>query len=154
MGATWTDDPVPAPGAFQHALPAAIIYRAKKMGHEEIIGLVGVLARTVGMNYGNAGAETLAIHYNRDSRRIRRDHPFRAGFPDLVIAGPGGVLFAEIKGKDDTVSAEQRTWLARLAGAGAIAVVWEALDVMNGRAETELAALCVRSPYLARATTA
>ena len=92
----------------------------------------------------------LRIDYNPDSRRIRKDPPFGRGFPDLVIAGPGGVVFAECKCADDTMSREQRLWSAMLLGAGATWVVWEPIALFTGQIETELAALCVRSPYLDR----
>lgn len=34
-----------------------------------------------------------------------------AGFPDLVICGPGGLVFAELKSEQGKVSAEQFAWL-------------------------------------------
>lgn len=41
----------------------------------------------------------------------RRTNP---GFPDLVIAGPGGVLFVELKTERGKVSAHQQTWIDTL----------------------------------------
>ena len=46
-----------------------------------------------------------------------------AGFPDLVICGPGGLVFAEVKAESGKVSAEQFAWLDDL-NQHAPAVVW------------------------------
>lgn len=64
----------------------------------------------------------IAWHHETDSRRSK------AGFPDLVMAGPGGVLFAELKTDRGRVSPEQNEWLNRLTAAGATAVVWRPRD--------------------------
>jgi hypothetical protein len=116
------------------------------MRHGEFVRRVGELAADVGERYGS-GPETLALHYAPDSRKIRTKLPYRAGFPDVVAAGPGGSLFAELKCRDDTVSPAQRGWGARLTAAGLLWVIWEPVDLLSGRIETELAALCVRYRY-------
>lgn len=46
------------------------------------------------------------------------------GFPDLVIVGPGGVLFRELKAARGVLSADQESWLGTLTAAGADAGVW------------------------------
>ena len=46
------------------------------------------------------------------------------GFPDLVIAGPAGTLFRELKSTKGQLSAEQVAWLDRLRSSGADASVW------------------------------
>lgn len=60
----------------------------------------------------------LTWHHETDSRRSK------AGFPDLVIVGPGGVLFAELKTEKGRVSPEQQVWLSALELAGAEVYVW------------------------------
>lgn len=50
------------------------------------------------------------------------------GYPDLTIVGPGGVLWREIKRADETVTAEQSAWLARLVEAGCDAAIWRPVD--------------------------
>lgn len=51
------------------------------------------------------------------------------GFPDLVIAGPGGVVFAELKSEKGSVSLSQTEWLDMLTLGGATAVVWRPSDM-------------------------
>lgn len=134
------------PASWPAATPGSVRLEAGKIKHDGFIRRIGELALDVGQRYGS----TLRIHYNPDSRRIRKEPPFGRGFPDLVIAGPGGAVFAECKCADDTVSREQRAWGAVLLGAGQTWVVWEPIALFTGQIETELAALCVRSRYLDR----
>lgn len=56
--------------------------------------------------------------HDQDSRRNK------AGFPDLVIVGPGGHLFAELKREDGRVSAAQTKWQLALEMAGVECHVW------------------------------
>jgi hypothetical protein len=134
------------PASWPASTPGSVRLEAGKIKHDGFIRRIGEVALDVGQRYG----AVLRIHYNPDSRRIRREAPFGRGFPDLVIAGPGGVVFAECKCADDTVSREQRAWGTALLGAGATWVVWEPIVLFTGQLETELAALCVRSRYLDR----
>lgn len=66
------------------------------------------------------------------------------GYPDLTIVGPGGVLWRELKSARGVTSPEQRTWIAKLIGAGQDAAVWKPEDLHSGRIETELRALRTR----------
>lgn len=50
------------------------------------------------------------------------------GFPDLVITGPNGVLYRELKTMKGRVSVEQHEWLNTLTEAGADAKVWRPDD--------------------------
>lgn len=50
------------------------------------------------------------------------------GFPDLVIAGPGGVAFVELKSGKGRLSADQKQWLNDLAEAGMETHVWRPDD--------------------------
>ena len=61
----------------------------------------------------------LKAFHSTDSRRDTS-----AGFPDLVIAGRRGVIFAELKTAKGRVEPAQREWIDRLRTAGQIAVVW------------------------------
>ncbi len=66
-----------------------------------------------------------------DSRRSE------AGFPDVVICGPHGVLFRELKAERGRLSPDQREWLDKLRQAGADAAVWRP-DAWPGRVLDEL----------------
>ena len=63
------------------------------------------------------------------------------GFPDWVIAGPGGVLFRELKRELENPRPDQEEWLATLAWGGADAGVWRPSDVLSGRVGRELTAI-------------
>ncbi len=67
----------------------------------------------------------------------RRSEP---GFPDLVVVGPRGVIFRELKAERGRLTADQQTWLDRLAEAGADAAVWRPAD-WPGRVLAELAGI-------------
>ena len=64
----------------------------------------------------------LKWHHETDSRRSRK------GFPDLVIAGPGGLIFAELKSQKGKVRAEQEEWIGALLTSGARAYIWRPQD--------------------------
>lgn len=135
MGATWSYDPDPVnAGLRSERWPERLA--AAKMGHEEFVGLVGVMANTI-------GAGRFMFHYNPDSRRIRKKPPYSKGLPDLVIVGERGVMFAELKCRGDTISPEQTKWIAWLHVTGVRCSVWEPADLFNGRIERELAELCL-----------
>ena len=60
------------------------------------------------------------------------------GFPDLVLAGHGRVLFRELKGNRGTMRPEQARWLDVLRAAGADAGVWRPADWRDGTILSEL----------------
>ncbi len=60
----------------------------------------------------------LHAYHTFDSRRSA------PGFPDLIIAGPGGHLFAELKSAGGKLSPEQVDWKYALSAAGATYRVW------------------------------
>jgi hypothetical protein len=64
----------------------------------------------------------LKWHHETDSRKSKE------GFPDLVICGPGGVIFAELKTEKGKVSKAQDEWLSALSVASMLAVVWRPSD--------------------------
>lgn len=59
----------------------------------------------------------LRWHHETDSRRSK------AGFPDLVVAGPGGVAFIELKTNTGRVKPEQAEWIDALRDAGQHALI-------------------------------
>lgn len=69
-----------------------------------------------------------------------------AGFPDLVLARPGRVLFRELKTTSGSVKPAQRAWLAALVAGGADAGVWRPDDwplierTLRGRGAAPVAA--------------
>lgn len=93
----------------------------------------------------------LLLYHTRDSRRSY------SGFPDLVIAGAGGVLFRELKKAGQDPTPEQHIWLTALTAAGADAAVWRPADLRSDRVRTELQQLrrpwgftcprCLRTSY-------
>lgn len=117
------------------------------MRHGELADRIGELAEKISREL-SADHCVIVINYNPDSRKLRKTGPFRRGFPDLVICGLGGVLFAELKCLDDTLSPDQRLWQRMLSDAGQRHVVWEPMDLLTGRIETELAKLADRYGFL------
>jgi hypothetical protein len=65
----------------------------------------------------------------------------KAGFPDLVIIGPHGARFRELKKADGKVSAEQAGVGARMCAAGLDWGVWWPADLFSGRIKDELEAI-------------
>ena len=63
------------------------------------------------------------------------------GFPDLVLAGAGGILYRELKTDAGRLRPEQVVWLRTLKSAGASADVWRPADLRSGRIERELRAV-------------
>lgn len=111
--------------------------RPGAVNHGELLGLVAARARSFG----------LRVSHNPDSRKEMYD----PGFPDLVIAGGGLVLLAEIKGRDGVLSADQRAWGDALAdredGPGMThqyVVIWPA-DWDSGLVEDILRTMAARA---------
>jgi hypothetical protein len=64
------------------------------------------------------------------------------GFPDLVIAGPRGVIFREVKPtRFDHLRPHQTTWRYRLVASGADFAVWSQEGLDDGSIERQLDAL-------------
>lgn len=67
-----------------------------------------------------------------------------AGFPDDVIAGPGGTLFRELKREGKNPTPEQQKWLDVLHDNGHDVGVWRPRDWFTGRIEAEVRAAARR----------
>ena len=76
----------------------------------------------------------LGLHYfhDNDSRRNR------AGWPDLAIAGPGGLILRELKTDAGRLRPEQMDWISILTLGGADVAVWRPVDLTTGRIQNEL----------------
>lgn len=77
--------------------------------------------------------DVMAFH-SGDSRRDTGDN----GFPDLVLAGSAGILFAELKDAYGTRTAGQTKWRYRLASAGQHCALWRPADLSSGAIEAAL----------------
>lgn len=86
------------------------------MTEKELLGAVLIFARVLGI---------LAYH-EYDSRRSD------PGFPDVVLAGKRGVLFAELKTEDGQLTHAQTGWRWRLVAAGASWRLWRPADLESG----------------------
>lgn len=60
------------------------------------------------------------------------------GFPDLVLVGPGGVLYRELKAEAGRLEPAQKRWRDALQAAGADWAVWRPSDLLAGRVDAEL----------------
>lgn len=63
------------------------------------------------------------------------------GFPDLVLAGPAGHIFRELKTETGKLTTAQQEWIGRLTAGGADAGVWRPSDLLSGKVARELAAI-------------
>jgi len=66
----------------------------------------------------------LAYHVRRSDRALT----IGAGFPDVVLAGHGRVLYRELKTERGQLSAAQKGWRDRLIRCGADWAVWRPSD--------------------------
>jgi len=79
-----------------------------------------------------AGYASLFVYHTYDSRRSD------PGFPDLVLAGTRGVIFAELKTESGRLSSEQAAWRWRLLAGGSRFYVWKPADLQSGEIVREL----------------
>jgi hypothetical protein len=115
------------------------------MTEDELVTAIIDMARLLGVT---------TAHF-RPARVIDRDGATRwvtavqgdgKGFPDLVLAGPGGVAFREVKVGSNKATPEQMIWLSVLTSAGADAAIWHERDWHSGRIEDELRELAGKQP--------
>lgn len=75
-------------------------------------------------------AEERHLKWNHDDdSRKSRGHK---GFPDLVIAGPRGTVFAELKTNGRSLTPDQRHWGSVLGKSGQRWYVWRPRDLASG----------------------
>ena len=92
------------------------------MTERELLAAVVGLAMSVG----------LLVYHTHDSRRSD------PGFPDLVLAGGRGVIFAELKTEHGELSAAQVTWKWRLIAGHCNWKLWRPRHLDSGLILREL----------------
>ena len=92
------------------------------MNHDVLVDRVGELADQAGVRW---------VYFPRSIGL--RGH---RGFPDLVLAGPGGLALAEAK--TDELEPDQEAWRDILRASGAAWHLWHPVDLWNGRIAAEL----------------
>jgi hypothetical protein len=98
----------------------------RRAGEQSFLSQVTVLADSMGLLW----------HHCHDSRLCEGT----PGFPDLVIAGPGGILFRELKSGTGETTPGQELWLWTLNGSLRTSV-WRPADLEAGIIRAELEAL-------------
>jgi hypothetical protein len=100
------------------------------MTEADLLRAVTDLARWLGLRY----------FHDNDSRRNR------AGWPDLAIAGRGGLILRELKSATGRLRPEQMDWISILELGGADVAVWRPVDLSSGVIEKELKQLTKGKP--------
>jgi hypothetical protein len=77
----------------------------------------------------------LFVYHTYDSRRSV------SGWPDLVIVGPDGILYRELKTEVGKLAEDQKRVLGLLRAAGADTSVWRPSDMAMGIVKAELRAI-------------
>jgi hypothetical protein len=107
------------------------------VNHAELLAKITALCDELGLLW----------HHCPDSRKCWGQR----GFPDLLIAGPGGLIIAELKTRYDDTTAYQDLWgwtLTRAWNAmGAAAhpsgwIVWRESDLADGTIRNALEEIC------------
>jgi hypothetical protein len=86
---------------------------------------------------------------------LLRYHPMdsrgsSSGYPDLTVAGPNGVIFAELKSAVGKLRPDQVTWRDQLLTAGARWHLWRPADLAAGTIAAELAAISIYAKATSR----
>lgn len=87
------------------------------MTHDELVKRIGALADDAGVLWC----------YLPDSKRLRGHR----GVPDMVLAGPRGLLFAEVKTGTE-LEPYQHVWQAMLTKGGTGCAVWHPVALWDG----------------------
>ena len=77
----------------------------------------------------------LLVYHTRDSRRSQ------PGFPDLILAGRRGVIFAELKSATGQLSSHQHAWKWTLLASGQDWRLYQPADWESGLIYAELRAI-------------
>ena len=99
--------------------------RPRAVTEAELLASVLELARLLG----------IFAYHTHDSRRSQ------AGFPDLVLAGNRGLVFAELKSESGRLSREQVAWRWQLEVLGQAYRIWRPRDWHNQAIRHELEAI-------------
>lgn len=87
-------------------------------------------------------------HHCRDGRQCQGT----PGIPDLVITGPGGTIFRELKNEYEGTSPDQDRWAKALYRPGTAPerpwALWRPADWASGRVAAELAAVAATGPSM------
>jgi len=105
------------------------------MSEEDLLGVVLDMAATYGIR---------TVHFRAAKTAQGWRTPVQGdgkGWPDLVLVGPGGALFRELKSHAGRPTGEQEAWLVALDRAGLSADVWRPADLRSGRILAELRAI-------------
>ncbi len=84
-----------------------------------------------------AGRLGLYWHHDPDSRRPHGT----PGFPDLILAGPGGILWRELKTEGGQLSRDQQKWRRMLERSSQNWGIWRPADLDNGQVPFDLTSL-------------
>ena len=98
--------------------------QARRMSEDQLLRQVRTLARSLG-------------YHTYHPLQSRGSEP---GWPDLVIAGHGHVLFRELKREQGRTTPAQDTWLALLTAAGHDTGIWRPTDLLHGVIHAQLRA--------------
>jgi hypothetical protein len=104
--------------------------RAYRMIEAELQVNVTTLARDLGIWF----------YHPYDSRRSEK------GWPDLVLVGPGGALFRELKRESGRLTPEQRRVGSMLTHAGLNWSTWRPRDLLDQTIHRQLARIARASP--------
>ena len=102
------------------------------MNHDEVIARIGQLADQTGV---------VRWAYFPSSVRVRGHR----GLPDLLLAGPGGIAFAEIKTGSGALEPGQIAWRDTLLASGAAWHLWWPAALYDGSVDRELRRLAAKS---------
>jgi hypothetical protein len=82
----------------------------------------------------------LLVYHTHNSQHSAR------GFPDLVIIGPRGGVFAELKTAHGKTTIDQRCWEAGIREAGLSYALWRPEHWHSGEIRETLTGLCAQAP--------
>lgn len=106
--------------------------RARSMTEDELLRDVRQMARTLGW----------------DTYHTLRSRGSEPGWPDLVLAKAGVLLFRELKREQGVLTPSQERWLSHLRAAGLDADVWRPTDLLDGSIHHVLHGAAPRPPDL------
>jgi hypothetical protein len=106
------------------------------MAHGTELELLGqVLGESARLGIRAHHSPTYCLHCRRPLSVYQTGEP---GFPDLVLAGPGGVLFREAKSAFGMMRPGQTRWRYQLQASGADWSTWRPVDWQSGKITNEL----------------